>query len=202
MTERRTFFAPGRTELAGNHTDHQKGRVLAASVDSGMTAEVSPNGEGFVRVSSEGFEPFRIDIFDLEPRERERGGPAALCRGVLCALDELGASLGGFDAQVTSRLRPGGGLSSSAAFAVLMGRIVNGLYNGGTISAVDIAKAGQEAENCHFGKPSGLMDELACSVGGAVYIDFLTGSCSLCAAISRRWGSRCACWIPAAATAI
>ena len=175
MTAEKTFFAPGRTELAGNHTDHQKGRVLASSVDMGMTARVTPNGEGLIRVTSDGCAPFAIDIFDLEPKAGERGSSAALCRGMCCALDEIGAELGGFDAAVTSDLRPGGGLSSSAAFVVLMGRILNGLYNGGTLSAVEIAKAGQEAENCHFGKPSGLLDELACSVGEAVYVDFLTG---------------------------
>lgn len=168
------FFAPGRTELAGNHTDHQKGRVLAASVDTGMTARVQPNRDGTVRVASQGFAPFEIDIFDLEPRRRERGTSAALCRGVLCALDELGAQLGGFDAEVSSTLRPGGGLSSSAAFEVLIGRIINGLYNGGTLSPEELARAGQEAENCHFGKPSGLMDQLACAVGGVIYMDFMT----------------------------
>lgn len=175
MTAAKTFFAPGRTELAGNHTDHQKGRVLASSVDRGMTARVTPNDEGLIRVRSDGCAPFEVDIFDLEPKARERGSSAALCRGVCCALDEIGAALGGFDASVTSDLRSGGGLSSSAAFVVLMGRILNGLYNGGTLSAVEIARAGQEAENCHFGKPSGLLDELACSVGEAVYVDFLTG---------------------------
>ena len=175
MNDIYTFFAPGRTELAGNHTDHQKGRVLASSVDMGMTARVKPNGDGIISVASDGCAPFEIDIFDLEPKARERGTSAALCRGVCCALDETGAELGGFDASITSDLRPGGGLSSSAAFVVLIGRILNGLYNGGALSAVEIAKAGQEAENCHFGKPSGLLDELACSVGEAVYIDFLTG---------------------------
>ncbi|MEG1633177.1 MAG: galactokinase family protein [Oscillospiraceae bacterium] len=169
------FFAPGRTELAGNHTDHQKGRVLAASVDMGMTALASKNGEGLIRITADGCAPFEIDIFDLEPKPRERGSSAALCRGVCCALDEIGAELGGFDAEISSKLRPGGGLSSSAAFSVLIGRILNGLYNGGTVTPVELAKAGQEAENCHFGKPSGLMDQLACSVGGAVYIDFLSG---------------------------
>lgn len=168
------IFAPGRSELAGNHTDHQKGRVLAASVDTGITARVRRNRDGIVRIASQGYAPFEIDIFDLEPRRRERGTSAALCRGVLCALDELGAQLGGFDAELSSSLRPGGGLSSSAAFEVLVGRIINGLYNGGTLSPEELARAGQEAENCHFGKPSGLMDQLACAVGGVIYIDFMT----------------------------
>lgn len=175
MSGRRTFFAPGRTELAGNHTDHQRGRVLAASVSMGVTAVAQANDEGLVRIRSDGFKPFTIDIFDLEPRQGEYASPAALCRGVCHALDDMGADIGGFDAQIKSELRPGGGLSSSAAFSVLMGRILNGFYNGDKLPALEIARAGQRAENLHFGKPSGLMDQIACSMDGAVYIDFKTG---------------------------
>lgn len=166
------YFAPGRTELAGNHTDHQKGRVLAAAVGKGISAEAEPNRDGFIRIFSRGFGTDEIDIFDLEPREEERGSSAALLRGVACVLDERGASIGGFDATVSSELRPGGGMSSSAAFCVLIGRILNDIYNGGALSARLIAEAGHIAENRHFGKPSGLMDQLVCAMGGAVYIDF------------------------------
>ncbi|NCB51290.1 MAG: galactokinase [Clostridia bacterium] len=166
------YFAPGRTELAGNHTDHQKGRVLAAAVGEGISAEAEPNRDGFIRIFSEEFGPVEIDIFDLEPRDVERESSAALARGVACALDENGAGIGGFDAVVSSGLRPGGGMSSSAAFCVLIGRIINDIYNGGELSARLIAEAGHAAENRHFGKPSGLMDQLVIAMGGAVYIDF------------------------------
>lgn len=169
-------FVPGRTELAGNHTDHQKGRVLAAAVDKGITAKAGPNRDGLIRIASAGYAPIAVDIFDLEPKEAEQGGSAALVRGVAFALDENGASIGGFDATVSSDLRPGGGLSSSAAFSVLVGNIINEIYNGGRLPAIDIARAGQLAENRFFGKPSGLMDQIACAFGGAVYMDFYTGT--------------------------
>jgi galactokinase len=172
---RMKYFVPGRTELAGNHTDHQKGRVLAAAVDKGITAEAEPNLDGLIRIASAGYAPFEIDIFDLEPREAERGSSAALTRGVTAALDEGGASIGGFNASVSSELRPGGGLSSSAAFSVLIGTVLNGIYNGGRLPAIDIARAARLAENRFFGKPSGLMDQIACAFGGAVYSDFYTG---------------------------
>lgn len=124
------FFAPGRTELAGNHTDHQNGRVLAAPVDRGVTAEVSQNADGVIRIVSEGFAPVSVAIDDLTPRETEFGTPQALVRGVAAALREAGGAVCGFDAHVTSRLKPGGGLSSSAAFEILLGRIFNALCNG------------------------------------------------------------------------
>lgn len=166
------YFTPGRTELAGNHTDHQKGRALASAVDMGITAEVEPNRDGIMRIFSSGYKPFEIDIFDLDSRAEERGTSAALARGVAFALDDGGADIGGFDAVINSNLRPGGGLSSSAAFSVLIGSVLNGIYNGGGISALALARAGQLAENRYFGKPSGLMDQIACAMGGAVYIDF------------------------------
>ncbi len=169
------FFAPGRTELAGNHTDHQNGRVLAAPVDRGVTAEVSQNADGVIRIVSDGFAPFSVAIDDLTPRETEFGTPQALVRGVAAALREAGGAVCGFDAHVTSRLKPGGGLSSSAAFEILLGRIFNALCNGGALDAHTLAELGQQAENRHFGKPSGLMDQLACAMDGTVYLDFQTG---------------------------
>ncbi|HBD86109.1 MAG TPA: galactokinase [Clostridiales bacterium] len=172
---REQYFAPGRIELAGNHTDHQKGRVLAAAADRGITAQVEPNLDGMIRIVSEGYGVIEIDIFDLEPKEAEKGSAAALVRGVAGAMDDAGARIGGFDASLVSALRPGGGLSSSAAFSVLIGKILNGLYNGGSISAAEIAGAGRVAENRYFGKPSGFMDRLVCALGKPVYIDFMTG---------------------------
>lgn len=170
------FFAPGRTELAGNHTDHQNGRVLAAPVDVGVTAEVTERAEAIVRIVSDGFEPFSVALDDPAPRESELGTPQALVRGVAAAMREAGGEVCGFDARVTSLLRSGGGLSSSAAFEILIGRIFNALCNGGRFDAHALAVFGQRAENRHFGKPSGLMDQLACAMDGAVYIDFQTGA--------------------------
>lgn len=169
------FFAPGRTELAGNHTDHQNGRVLAAPVDRGIAAEVIRNADGVIRIASDGFASFSVAIDDLAPRETEFGTPQALVRGVAAALREAGGVVCGFDAHVVSQLKPGGGLSSSAAFEILIGRIFNALCNGGALDACTLAELGRQAENRHFGKPSGLMDQLACAMGGAVYLDFQTG---------------------------
>lgn len=172
---KRCFFAPGRTELAGNHTDHQNGRVLAAAVDVGITAEVSENADGMIRIVSDGFAPFSVLLDDLAPRAAEFGMPQALVRGVVSALRAAGGAVCGFDARVTSALKPGGGLSSSAAFEILIGRILNTICNGGAFDARTLAAFGQKAENDYFGKPSGLMDQLACAMGGVVYIDFQTG---------------------------
>lgn len=169
------FFAPGRTELAGNHTDHQNGRVLAAAVNTGVTAKVSGNADRVIRVVSDGFAPFAIRLDDLAPRETEFGTPQALVRGVVSAMRAAGGVVCGFDARVSSALKPGGGLSSSAAFEILIGRILNARCNGGAFDARALAAFGQTAENDYFGKPSGLMDQLACAMGGVVYIDFQTG---------------------------
>ena len=165
------FSAPGRVELGGNHTDHQHGCVLAAAIDLAAEAEARPNGEGVVRVRSEGFPAVEIALDDLAPRAEERGSTVALVRGMAAAFAERGLPVGGFDARVRSAVLPGSGLSSSAAFEVLLGRILNGLFRGGA-DAVDIAKMGQWAENVYFGKPCGLMDQMASSVGGLVYLDF------------------------------
>ena len=169
------FFVPGRTEIIGNHTDHQRGRVLAAAVRQGIYAQAEATGENWVLVCSEGFGELRVRLDQLAPRPEEEGSPTALLRGMLCALREAGFALGGFQARLRSELRAGGGLSSSAAFTVLTGRMVSGLFNGGGIEALTLARCGQQAENRHFGKPSGLMDQLACAMGQAVYLDFLTG---------------------------
>lgn len=167
-----SFFAPGRTELAGNHTDHQKGRVLASAVDKGIHARVEPNFDNVVRIRSAGFPDMNINLLDLDVHPEEFGSSAALVRGVAAAMYDIGASFGGFDATLESELSAGAGLSSSAAFAVLMCRIFNGLYNNSELEAQAIARIAQQAENLHFGKPCGLMDQMASSVGNIIGIDF------------------------------
>ena len=169
---RYVFSAPGRTEISGNHTDHQHGRVLAAAVDLKTTAKVALNGTDEIRVRSEGYEPVAVGLGSLEKRPEEKNTTAALIRGVAAAFQSRGAALKGFDADVTSTVLPGSGLSSSAAFEVLIGNILNTLFFDGRMNAVDIARVGQYAENEYFGKPCGLMDQTASSVGGMVYIDF------------------------------
>ena len=166
------FSAPGRTEIGGNHTDHQHGCVLAAAVDMETTAEVTLNGTNAICVDSEGYQPVEIDLGDLTVKESEKNTTAALIRGVAAAFARRGYTLKGFDAKVKSTVLPGSGLSSSAAFEVLIGRILNGLFANGAVSAIEIAQIGQYAENVYYGKPSGLMDQMASSVGGLVFIDF------------------------------
>ena len=166
------FSAPGRTEVGGNHTDHQHGEVLAASINKDAIAAVSPRSDEKVNILAEGFGMTNIVLNDLTLREEEKGSTAALIRGVLAGLKNNGYSLGGFDAYITSDVLIGAGLSSSAAFETLIGTIVSGLYNDMNISPVEIAKIGQFAENTYFGKPCGLMDQMACSVGNLVHIDF------------------------------
>ncbi len=166
------FSAPGRTEIGGNHTDHQHGCVIAAAVDMTTTAEVTLNGTNVIRVDSEGYRPVEIDLGDLNAKESERNATAALIRGVAAAFAQRGYKLAGFDAKVKSTVLPGSGLSSSAAFEVLIGRILNGLFADNAVSAIEIAQIGQYAENDYYGKPSGLMDQMASSVGGLVFIDF------------------------------
>lgn len=166
------FSAPGRTEIGGNHTDHQHGRVIAAAVDMTTTAEVTLNGTNVIRVDSEGYKPVEIGLNDLSVKESEKNTTAALIRGVAAAFAQRGYKLAGFDAKVKSTVLPGSGLSSSAAFEVLIGRILNGLFADNAVSAIEIAQIGQYAENVYYGKPSGLMDQMASSVGGLVFIDF------------------------------
>lgn len=169
------FFTPGRTELAGNHTDHQKGRVLCSAVDKGIYADVIPTGDNRIRIKSDGFKSITVDLTDLDVHTEEFGTSKALVRGVAAALYDLGARFGGFDAVLRSTLHSGSGLSSSAAFSVLVASIMNRLYNNSQLEPAALAKIAQQAENLHFGKPCGLMDQLACALGKAVYIDFLTG---------------------------
>ena len=165
------FSAPGRTELGGNHTDHQHGRVLAAAVELDTRAAVALNGTSLIRVLSEGYPVCEVDLRDLAVRPEERNTTAALIRGVAAGFAGRGCSLAGFDACVTSTVLPGSGLSSSAAFEVLLGTAINHLFSCGA-DAVEIAKIAQYAENVYFGKPCGLMDQMASSVGGCVAIDF------------------------------
>ena len=169
-----TFVSsPGRTELGGNHTDHNDGRVLCAAVHLDALACVAPRDDMVAELYSEGWdEPFRVDLRDLEPRPAERGRPESLIRGVAAALSRRGGMVGGFCGRMTSAVPAGSGLSSSAAVEVLFGQIQNSLYNQGRIPPVEIAMIGKEAENVHFGKPCGLMDQMACALGGISAIDF------------------------------
>lgn len=166
------FSAPGRAELGGNHTDHQHGCVLAAAVDLEMRAAVTPNHDGVIRVFSQGFAPVEVALGDWTPRPEERNTTAALVRGMAAQFIRRGAALTGLDMRVTSQVPVGSGLSSSAAFEVLLGRVFSGLCCGGSVSPEDIARMGQTAERDYFGKPCGLMDQMASSVGGLVYMDF------------------------------
>lgn len=170
--EIRIFSAPGRTEVGGNHTDHNCGKVLAASVDLDIVAVVEPIAEPVAVIKSEGFDENRILLNELDPREEEKNTATALLRGVAKGFSSRGFSIGGFKAYTVSDVLKGSGLSSSAAFEVLIGTIFSHLYNFGKVSAIKIAQIAQFAENVYFGKPSGLMDQMASSVGGFVAIDF------------------------------
>jgi len=166
------FSAPGRTEVGGNHTDHNGGRVLAAAVNLDVIAAAAPRNDGIIRLQSEGYRESVVDAGVLKVVDEERGTVAALVRGVCAGLAARGYTIGGFDACVTSDVLKGSGLSSSAAFEVLVGAILNGLYNEGIADAIAVAQIGQYAENVYFGKPCGLMDQIASSLGGFVTIDF------------------------------
>ncbi|MBQ7769397.1 MAG: galactokinase [Oscillospiraceae bacterium] len=168
----RYFSAPGRTEISGNHTDHQRGCVLAAAVDLHTRAAVKPNGSDRIRIQSKGYPLVEIMLTDLTPMEAEKNTTAALIRGVAARFSQLGCKVGGFDAYVESSVLPGSGLSSSAAFEVLVGTVINHLFFDGKATQPEVAQIGQYAENVFFGKPSGLMDQMASAVGGMVHIDF------------------------------
>jgi len=168
----RYFSAPGRTEIGGNHTDHQRGRVLAAAVDLDTVAAVACNHSRQIRIQSQGYPLCVVELDELEPKPNEINTTAALVRGVAARFVELGCRVRGFDAYVESTVLPGSGLSSSAAFEVLVGTVINHLFFGGKASAPEVAMIGQYAENVFFGKPSGLMDQTASAVGGLVTIDF------------------------------
>ena len=166
------FSAPGRTEIGGNHTDHQRGRVLAGSVNLDVIAAVAPSGDRTIRIQSEGFPMDVVDLDDLSIHEDERNTSASIIRGIAAWFAQHGCELQGFNAYTTSNVLKGSGLSSSAAFEVLVGNIINSLFNEDKCDAVRLAQIGQYAENVYFGKPSGLLDQMASSVGGMVTIDF------------------------------
>ena len=164
--------APGRTELIGNHTDHQHGRVMAAAVTLDKIAVAAKREDGIVSIYSQGYPPDCIDTNDLEIKENEVNTSSALLRGVVAGFKNRGFHIGGFDAFVISGVPNAAGLSSSASYEVLLGTLVNHLYNDGRVDAVQIAQIGQYAENTYYQKPCGLMDQTASSVGGIVAIDF------------------------------
>jgi galactokinase len=163
---------PGRSEVIGNHTDHQQGEVIAASIDLDIIAVVSPREDGIIKVVSDEYDIPPVKLDDLSVKEEEFGTSQALIAGVAAKLQEEGAKTGGFDAYMTSDVLQGSGLSSSAAFEVMIGNVFSWLYNEGKLDPVELAKIGQFAENVYFGKPCGLMDQSACSVGGLIHIDF------------------------------
>ena len=168
----RYFSAPGRTEISGNHTDHQRGRVLAGAVNLDTVAAVKVNGTDLIRIKSKGYPMCEVSVKELTPVESEINSTPALIRGVAARFAQLGCEVKGFDAYCESTVLPGSGLSSSAAYEVLIGTIVNHLFFGGKVSQPEIAMIGQYAENVFFGKPCGLMDQTASAVGGLVTIDF------------------------------
>ena len=168
----RYFSAPGRTEVSGNHTDHQRGRVLAGAVNLDTVAAVRANGTNVIRVQSKGYPMAQIDLSQLEPVESEINSTPALIRGVAARFTQLGCKVEGFDAYCESTVLPGSGLSSSAAYEVLIGTIINHLFFDAKVPQPEIAQIGQYAENVFFGKPCGLMDQTASAVGGLVTIDF------------------------------
>ena len=166
------YSASGRTEIGGNHTDHQHGCVLAAAVSLDMIAIVAFHDEGVIRVTSAGYPQNIISLEELEMKEEEKGTTAALIRGIAAKFAGMGVETGGFDAYITSDVLSGSGLSSSAAFEILIATIINEQYNGGQTEAAELAKISQFAENVYFGKASGLMDQTVCAAGGFVAIDF------------------------------
>ncbi|MCL2411016.1 MAG: galactokinase [Treponema sp.] len=174
----RIFTAPGRTELGGNHTDHNRGKVLAASIHLDTVAVVQKRNDNIVFLRSKGFPDTKIKLTnsngepDLKPKPEEKETTGSLVRGIASELNRRGITAGGFSANITSTVLPGSGLSSSASIEVLVGRIFDSLYGNGKLSALEIAQIGQTAENVFFGKPCGLMDQTACATGGTVVIDF------------------------------
>lgn len=171
------FSAPGRTEIIGNHTDHQRGMAMAGSVNLDVIGVAAKNNSDFVRVVSFGYEKEDIvNVNELDIREHEKERSVSLIRGILKAFVDLGYKVGGLDIYVSSNVLKGSGLSSSAAFEVLIATIVNHMYCDAKEDAISIAKIGKYAENVYFGKPCGLLDQLASSVGGFVYMDFCDNS--------------------------
>lgn len=170
--EAELYSAAGRSEVGGNHTDHQHGEVIAASINLDAIAVVRKSKEPVIKLLSDGYPMITVDLAQLEKRDAEEGTSAGLIRGMAYGLKKNGHEIGGFQAYVTSNVLNGAGMSSSAAFEVLVGTILSGLYNEMSVSPVEIAQVAQYAENVYFGKPCGLMDQMACSVGGLIHIDF------------------------------
>ena len=168
----RVFTASGRTEIGGNHTDHQHGCVLASAVSLDIIAVVCFGGGNVIRVKSEGYDAVEVKLGSLKAKKTEKGTTAALIRGIAAGFKDKGMTIGGFDAYMTSDVLSGSGLSSSAAFEILVGTIINKGFNGGSAEAEEIARIGQFAENVYFGKASGLMDQMVSAVGGSVAMDF------------------------------
>ena len=167
------YSVAGRSEISGNHTDHNHGCVIAASIDLDIIAVAAPNNENIIRVKSEGFKEDVVDINTFtEPREIPEGHSDELIAGMVAGFRKNGYAVGGFDAYTTSNVLKGSGISSSAAFEDMIGNILSHIYNNGRVDNVEIAKLSQYAENKFFGKPCGLMDQVACAVGGIVAIDF------------------------------
>ncbi len=166
------YSAPGRSEVGGNHTDHQYGKVLAASINLDAIAIVAKTDDSIIDIKSEGYDRIQVHLDSLQPRKEEEGSSEALTRGVAARLKEEGYIIGGFQAYATSDVLNGAGMSSSAAYEVLVGNILSGVYNEGKASPILLAQIGQYAENEYFGKPCGLMDQMASSVGGLINIDF------------------------------
>ena len=170
--EAEIYSAAGRSEVGGNHTDHQHGEVLAASINLDAIAIVRRTEENQIQLLSDGYPMITVDLSNLENKKEEEGTSVGLIRGMAYGLQKNGHKIGGFQAYVTSDVLNGAGMSSSAAFEVLVGTILSGLYNEMSVSPVEIAQVAQYAENVYFGKPCGLMDQMACSVGGLIHIDF------------------------------
>ena len=166
------FSSPGRTEVGGNHTDHNHGCVLAGAVNLDNIAVASPNGTNKIRIKSSGYQTFEIDLNDLNKKENEFFTSASLVKGIVFRLNQLGLQAGGFDACIDGQVPKGSGLSSSASFEVLIGVMISHLFNDGKLDPLQNAMTGQWAENNYFGKPCGLMDQTACSLGGLITIDF------------------------------
>ncbi|MBR5973591.1 MAG: galactokinase [Clostridiales bacterium] len=166
------FSAPGRTEVMGNHTDHQHGEVIAASINRDAIAVAHPTGDEIIRITSGDFPQVEVDLRELSPFPGKENGTKSIIKGVVKGCLDRGYKVGGFCAYVTSDVLIGAGLSSSAAFETLIGTILSGLFNDESVPAEEIAMIGQYAENVYFGKPCGLMDQMACSVGGLIHIDF------------------------------
>ena len=166
------FSAPGRSEIGGNHTDHQRGKVLAAALDLDAIAIAKKTNDNTITIKSRGYDEFSVSLDDLEISEKDFGSSPSLVRGIAAELKKAGLNIGGFTAYTTNNVLSGSGLSSSAAFEILIGTVLSGLYNENSIDPVFLARVGQLAENKYFGKPCGLLDQMACSVGGICNIDF------------------------------